>query len=858
MAGRVPSIPVGRIAGYEVQSKLGAGGMGVVYKALDLKLNRTVALKFLSEEDVAAADRERLLREARAASALDHPNIAAVHTVEETADGRTFIVMGYYAGETLADKIRHSPLQPAHAVNVALQIASGLQHAHARNINHRDIKPSNVLITNDGTAKILDFGLARMHGPSASTESASLSGTLLYMSPEQARGRPLDARTDIWALGVMLYQMLTGRLPFYSDNAASTIVAILNSPPAPMTGVPDELQLIILRALSKTPDSRYQSCAELIRDLEKVAVDDRAPTVTIDRNGLQKQIRSAAYSATGIAPASPRRILWLTVALVTAIGVCIAIAMAFTPLRWRIFGPQEKHIAVLPFDMESQDPGAQSLADGLSESIAGKLATLDNQQSLWVVPTSEIRKRKINDPASARKELGATIAIKGKMRQGADGVHLTMDIIDAKSMRLLGSASLASSTALLSSMDDDAVERVAGILGAGARASRDGAATVGSAYEAYLKGRGLLQDFYKPGNLDGAIKLFYYAVQADPNFALGYSALGEAYWDKYRVDKDPSLVKKAADSCGRAIELNDKLPSVFVNIARIHDGSGQHDLALSEFDRALKLDPRNADAQLGLAGVYEGLGRLHDAEEGFKKAVALRPDYWLGIYELGAFYNRQRRTEDALREFRRVIEIAPDSAQAHSNLAAVLQRAGRLPEAEAELRKSLALGETYAVYANLAMLYYRQKRWAESADATAQALRLNDKDYRVWANLGIAYEQLGDSNKAAAAYREELPRLLELSKVKSDDADIACELGVLYSKQKMTREAVRNLEAALARAPEDPRILSNAAEAYDNLGDRARAISLLKKALANGWTLQEAQQNPGLRGVLADPKFLKQ
>src|SRR5690349_11863464 len=251
MAGSVPS--PGRIAGYEVQGKLGAGGMGVVYKALDLKLNRTVALKFLSEQDVAADDRDRLLHEARAASALDHANIAAVHTIEETADGRTFIVMGYYEGETLAAKVRRGPLQPAQAVAIALQIARGLEHAHARNITHRDMKPSNVMITSDGTAKILDFGLARMHGPSASTDSASLRGTLLYMSPEQAQGRTPDVRSDIWAFGVVLYQMLTGRLPFFTDNAASTILAILNSPPPPMTGVAEELQLIVLRALSKTP-----------------------------------------------------------------------------------------------------------------------------------------------------------------------------------------------------------------------------------------------------------------------------------------------------------------------------------------------------------------------------------------------------------------------------------------------------------------------------------------------------------------------------------------------------------------------------------------------------------------------------
>jgi serine/threonine-protein kinase len=861
MAGPAPSIPLGRIAGYEVQGKLGAGGMGIVYKALDLKLNRTVALKFLSEEEVTVEDRERLLREARAASALDHPNIAAVHTVEENAEGRTFIVMGYYEGETLSDKIRHSPLQPAHAVNVAMQIAGGLQHAHTRNITHRDIKPSNVLITNDGTAKILDFGLARIHGPSASTESASLSGTLLYMSPEQVQGRPLDARTDIWALGVVLYQMLTGRVPFFTDNAASTILAILNAPPAPMPGVPDELQLIILRALSKTPESRYQNCTELICDLEKLAVDDRAPTVTVDRSELQRQIRSATHSAAGIPLVSPRRTLWLTVALCIALGVCLAGAIAFTPLRWRIFGPQEKHIVVLPFEADSKDPAGQNVADGLMERITGKLSNLDaGKQSLWIVPSSEVRRLKIEDAKSASRELGATVAVSGRVRRTEEGISLIMDVIDAKSMRLLGSASLAESLLPSTSLDEDAVQRIASILNVGMRA---GAGSEGKAaasvYDAYLAGRGFLQRFDKPGNLDNAIKSFNSAVAADPQFALGFASLGEAYWDKYRYDRNSEWLKKAAEFCNRAIQLNKKLPVVYITLARIHDASGNHDLALEEFDQTLSLDPRNADAHLGRAAVYEAMGRTSDAEQELKTAIELRPEYWLGISELGAFYLRQRRSDDAMTAYRRMLELVPDSASAHNNYGAALSRYGRLPEAEIQLRKSLAIDDNnYPAYANLGILFYRQKNWVQAAVMTEKALKLNPNDYRVWGNLGIAYEQMGNAEKANAAYREELVRVEETAKLAGDDPAIQLELAVLYSKKGMHDEALRQLNAALARTPNDARTLAEAGEVYDNLGDRARAIAFVRKSLKNGWTMTRLEENPGLRNVLADPKFQKQ
>ena len=856
MGERAASIPVGRIAGYEVQGKLGAGGMGVVYKAVDLKLNRTVALKFLSDEEVTGDDRDQLLHEARASSALDHPNIATVHTVEETGDGRTFIVMGYYEGETLASKIRQGPMQPAHAVNIALQIAAGLQHAHARNIVHRDIKPSNVLITNDGTAKILDFGLARMHGPTASTESASLKGTLFYMSPEQVQGKPLDARCDIWALGVVIYQMLTARLPFYTDNAASTINAIQESAPAEMRGVADELQLIILRALSKAPDSRYQGCTELIRDLEQVAVDDRTPTVTMDRGILLKQLRMATKSA---APEQPlrvsKRVLWI--AAVVCVAAVIGLSLVLWPLRARLFGPEDKHIVVLPFDVQASDPGTQSLADGLAESIAGKLANLDTNQSLWVVPGSEVRRRKVRDVEAARKEFGATLAVKGEVQRIGDGVHITVDLIDTRSLRLLGSASLERTSATLSQLDDDAASSLSRFMALEAKPVEPLEKASGAVYEDYLKGRGYLQHFDDPGNLDKAIALFESVVNADPKFALGFAALAEAYFDHYGLDSNAEWVQKASDNCKRAMDLNNRLPAVYVTCGRVHDGSGLYELALSEFQNALTLDPRSADARVGLASVYEHLKRDTEAENALKEAARMRPDYWYFTYQLGAFYTRHRKYPDAEREFRKIVTTNPDSAYAHSNLGSVMQAqgAGRYPEAEKELRKSLELGPTYPAYNNLGTMFYRQKRWSDAADMLRKALELNAHDYRVLANLGIAYEWMNQPDKAEAIYRQELPLLETAAKLKPNDSQIQVELAIRYSKFKQRDKALSQVEAALAHSPDDYRVLSDAAEAYDNLGDRPRALKLVSQALAKGAPLDSLQLNPGLRGVLSDPRF---
>ncbi len=268
------SVAIGDVVAknYEILGRAGAGGMGVVYRARDLRLDRVVALKFLPLEIVASdLDKRRFLNEARTASALDHPNIGVIHGVEEIANGRYFIVMAYYEGESLAQRLHRSgTLKPSEAVDIATQMACGLGEAHSRHIIHRDIKPSNVMITPQGVVKIVDFGLARATEQTV-TGSHGIAGTVDYMSPQQAMGEHIDHRTDLWSLGVVLAEMATGQNPFHRDNASATMFAIMNAAPKRMSDVPLELQQVIYRALAKDADGRYQTAAEFIEDLEMVA-----------------------------------------------------------------------------------------------------------------------------------------------------------------------------------------------------------------------------------------------------------------------------------------------------------------------------------------------------------------------------------------------------------------------------------------------------------------------------------------------------------------------------------------------------------------------------------------------------------
>ncbi len=374
-------------------------------------------------------------------------------------------------------------------------------------------------------------------------------------------------------------------------------------------------------------------------------------------------------------------------------------------------------------------------------------------------------------------------------------------------------------------------------------------------HESYLAGLKYLERWDEPANLESAIGLFEQAVKADPGFALGFSALGEAHWSKYRLDHDSRWIDEAERDCKRAAELNQQLPAVYVTLARVHNGKGQYNLALQEIQQALKLEPNDPDALLGEAAVYAGMGREDKAESTYRKAAVLRPQHWDAYYELGVFYYRQRRYSDAAAEFERVLEITPDNAMAHATLGGMMQLLREDVEAEKHLKRSIELQPSYAAYTNLGALYYRERRWAESVAMTRKALEINDNDWRAWSNLGLAYEWLNRKGEAEEAFHKELARLEEIAKVSADDAEVQVELGLLYSKWTLRAKAIPRIEAALALAPDDPAILSSAGEAYDNFGNRSRALELVKQALVRGWTLAELKNDPGQQKLLLDPHF---
>jgi serine/threonine protein kinase/tetratricopeptide (TPR) repeat protein len=860
------------ISHYQITEKLGAGGMGVVYKAIDLKLERTVALKFLPHEiPFSRADKDDLLREARAASALDHPNIGVIHGIEESDDHQLFIVMAYYEGETLAQKLARSSLSVRDSLDLAIQVARGLSVAHARNIVHRDIKPSNIIITPDSVAKIVDFGLARAVASASATQSTSATGTLPYMAPEQILGENIEQPCDVWALGVIMVQMLTGSHPFLRPNTAAMTFAILNQPPSAMDVIPPTIQPIVYRALSKQAGKRYTDAGEMLKDLETARAEITAttapleePTITraLNPREIKQYVQNASTPRWNAAQSRwPVRLVLSALALfLLSIGV-LAVPSVREQLAGLVYASTEKHIAVLPFENVGKDPDYDAVANGFSDALTNQLSNLDAaQKSLWVVPASEVRSHKVTDAPSAYRILGATMVVEGDVRRKGTSVYLTVVLIDAKRLRQIGSVQVENNAGDLAEVQNDAVAHLARMMkikladGTPALVS----SSTPDAYESYLKALGYMQRYDKPGNIDLAISTLTAALQKHSNFALGYATLGEAYRLKFLNDHHPTWIAEATANCQRAIQIDDRLVGAHVTLGQLNAALNKDDIALREFQKALEINPRNAEALIGLATVSEHAGRSAEAEEHYKHAIRLRPDYWAGYSMLADFYDRQKRPRDSIAQYERILKLTPDNPEAYNDLGVVFlgfHDAQSDATAEAAFKKSLQLAPNYQAYANLGWLYMAQKRYADSAAMTQKALDLNDKDWRVWANLLIAYTWLNDKKEIPIVRAKTLSALEQYALLDSKEAAVQSMLSTFYGEDKLREKTISHANAALALAPHDPNVLADIAEAYDELGERQKAIQYARDSLKQGYTIDDLKGRPALLPLLADPNF---
>jgi serine/threonine protein kinase/tetratricopeptide (TPR) repeat protein len=839
---------------FKVVRHLGQGGMGDVYEAIDLELGR-IALKTIRSDITGSQDLlSRFRKEVQLARRISDPHVCRIHELfvmsdESSGSSRSFLTMELLEGITLADKLcRSGPLSWVEAQKISIQICEGLQSIHREGIIHRDLKSRNIMLSSrngETCAILMDFGLAReLSTPTsatltACTELGVVAGTPDYMAPEQFEGKELSPATDVYSLGIVLYELVTGKHPFAASSPVGAAVSRGRRPRLASSlqkGLPGRCDSIICKCLEFDPANRYQSAKEVADDLKGQFFSGST---------LRQRWRKLAVGAA---------------CLLLVLCSLLLIPASRDRIRGILFSSREKHIVILPFDVAGNDPDTVALASGLMDSLTGRLSNLEaTNNTLWVVPTSEIRKHGVTDASTARKKFGANIVARGHVDRSNGEVHLTVTLVDAQKMRQIGFVDVQNRSDDLGALQDDAITSMGRLMNLSVRSDSavGGEGSVKSpAYEDYLAAIGYMQRYDKPGNLESAISLLQNAMKTDPRFALGLARLGEAYRLRYVIDPDPRWLQEAQTYCRQAAELDDRVPTTYVTLARIHEQTGNHDLAVHEFQRALDIDPRNADALTGIAHSFENAGHNAEAEAAYLKAAAVRPSDWNGYNNLGNFYSNNGRYPESIAQYHRALELTPDNSVVYGNLGVALLNSGdpkMLAESERTLKKSIAISPSFAAYSNLGVLYDVQHRFHDSIAASRQALQLNDQHYDVWNNLADAYEWTGDKEKARST-RQTTVKLVERAiKLNPQDAEAHAALAALFAKAGLKEKADENIQTSLALSPDNPYVLCDVADAYELLGDRKRAISYLRQALHNGFPAEQLNANPDFSGILADP-----
>lgn len=824
---------IGRFA---IRALLGRGGMGEVYRADDTRLKRPVALKRVSRK--LGGDprlRRRILKEAERSSALSSPHIAAVYDVVEE-QGEVFLVMEYVEGASLRQRLRASGRIPVSEVlSLGLQCAEALVAAQKKGIVHRDIKPDNILVTPDGQVKILDFGLAKQHAPESEAEVTvsaeslewSIAGTPGYIAPEVLVGGEADHRSDIFALGVTFYEMLTARHPFSAASKTAIAARTLQATPQPVhelaQAVPAALEQILSRMLAKSPQERYQRASDLLADLQ--ALQSGRSSAVLDTPVRRPRLGKRA--SRGLAAAA---------LILIALGIAPAVRQQWK--RWFVGAelPQKKNLAVLPFEVVGEDLGARAFAQGLAETLNGKLAQLSDNYPVQVIPPSEVRAQRVVSVEQARVGLGANLVLEGSLQRYGSRMRISYHLIDSRTHQQLRGDTVTAPAADPFAVEDHVVQSVLRSLDLelGSK-DRQALETYGTsepaAYDYYLRGRGYLTEYQKPENVDSAIEVFKRALERDPNYALAYAGLGESYWRKYQATHAGEWVTRALEACQKAAAESEGA----ICLGYLRNETGKYEQAVSEFRRGLEADRTSDDAYRGLAYAYEHLGKTAEAEQTYRRAIAVRPQYWAGYNWLGAFLFRHGRFPEAVEMFQQVTALAPDSFRGYMNLGGAYTALGRFDEALPALERSVALRPSAAAYSNLGIVYFYLRRFGEAARAQEQALKIDDHDYLMWGNLAETYYWGGGGReKAAAAYRRALALAEERLKVNPREAAALGQVALCNAMLGNTPAAEQWLQRALALAPADPDLQLKGAMIESKFGHPDRATVFLEKALATG------------------------
>ena len=820
----------GRVGRYRILAPLGEGGMATVWRARDELLGHEVALKILADALANSTEaRRRFRHEGDVGASLDHPGVAAVYESGES-DGVTFIAMALVDGETIAERLQRSLIPVPEAQRIAIVAAAALGYAHTRGVVHRDVTSRNIMLATDGRVLVLDFGLALAQGVSRVSTSNSTVGTVAYMSPEVLLGREADPRSDLYGLGVVLYEMLTGRLPFKGDRPETLQFAALHQPIEPPSGLRPELSgaldRVVLRLLARDPQERYQNADAFVAEL-----------------------KTALRPGGAAGPAG-----------VTPVGAAVVNAPARSLVADLLAsGKGPLYMAIMPFDRRAVTrdaaPDAERLAAGLYDTLAASTAHL---QRIHVVTDAGTRLAGEDERAFSRR-IGAQLLLTGSLRAAGSHVRIAWRLLDPELGTQIAGGTLRGAATDLFDLEDQLVadvRRALGIAADGLSHEWRPSATDPAAHERYVQALHYLQRFDHEASVDGAIGILERLTAAAPDDAPLHAALGRAYLAKHGLTRQHAWEGRAASAVEHGLRVAPESPDVLVALGEMHLAASRLDDALVEFQRALAMRPQWLDAQLGIAKAHDASGRSADAEAACRDAIGMRPEDWRGYHHLGLVLFRRGEYARAVEPWRRVLQLTPDNARAASNLGSALLHMDRHGDAIAAYQHSIEIQPSAWGYTNLGTALFYERRYDEATQAFEKAVALTPSDPLMWGNLGDA-RRLGGAPPEES--REALERAVGLMKEglqrSPGDAHGWSRLSAWLTGLGRGREAVEAVQRAYRLAPGDASVLASAGHTHYLTGDAESALRYFETALRQGYGVEALERSPDLEPFKSDPRF---
>jgi tetratricopeptide (TPR) repeat protein len=760
--------------------------------------------------------------------------------------------MEYVAGHDLRAEIA-TPLNAERYFALAVQMAEALEAAHAAGILHCDIKPENILVTEQGFVKVLDFGLARMMAsPDGTGETVSLAGaahgfagTPGYMAPEVLREAAPTEQSDIFALGVVLYEMAGGTAPFKGKTLADSVHKTLAAEPAELDvksrGLPEGLQRVLQKALMKQPERRYATVRDLLVDLRDCASPGAAPRGQAGKRPLALVVTAAVT--------------------IVAVAVLLSLAQRHFQARAPFAAPapvaaKTRLLAVLPFRVigtGGDAAGMSAYSEGLREAITSSLARVAPADRIDVLAASEVRAHGLNTPEEAHKELGADLVIDGSYQQFRNRVRIGYELVTATGEVSGQPGEVTSTPDDPFKLEDDVVAGVLQMLSVSAKpeapATERFGTTVPAAYDAYLRGVGYLRDYDIADNLKRADASFTEATRADPQFASAYAGVGEAHWAEYLANNNEGEIALARAGCEKALQLNAQVAEAQICQGTIDDGTGRTKQAQGEFQEALHLDPQSDTALNGLARTDEELEEPQEAEKVYREAIQARPYYWANYYALANFLMRRAEYAQAASVLEDGVAKFPANSFLARRLGVAYFLEGQFDAAGATFQKAITERPHAEAYMDLGQVYLHQQQFGPAVAALEKAAGLNPHSFSIEADLADAYAWSGNAAKAALHYRQALT--LSQARLQVNPQDLNALMVAAYGSAALgsKQAAVKYLDEALQHAPEDAEVNYYAARVYARNGDAAAARTWAEKALAHGYSKADIGSAPDLKSL---------